>query len=444
MRNKVSRRTVLRGMLNGAAVSVGLPVLECMLNVNGNAYASGAPLPVRFGTWFWGLGVNPDRWVPTREGSDYDMGPELKFVERYQDQITVLSGFDVLLDGQPNFPHISGWIGARSGAAPSIEALPSPSLDVLIADAIGGRTRFRSLNMAANGDPRNTLSGRGAGNMYPSEPTPADVYTRVFGPEFQDPNAAEFTPDPMVMSRTSVLSAVADQRQSLTKDLGHADRERLDEFFTNLRQTEQGLAMLLEKPEPNEACLVPEAVGEGPTGDQIENVVENHRLMAKLLAMTLACDQTRVFNLNFSNAASSLTRLGSTIAHHQLTHEEPFDERLGYQPGATWFVEKSMEAFTTFVDALASIREGDGTVLDNTVALAHSETRLAKYHTIDGMPMMIAGKGGGKIKSGIHIAGGGRPTSSVGLTLMQVMGVSIDRWGTGRMETSKAVDELLA
>jgi hypothetical protein len=166
--------------------------------------------------------------------------------------------------------------------------------------------------------------------------------------------------------------------------------------------------------------------------------------MSELLAMALACNQTRVFNMNFNNPASSLTKVGSTIAHHQLTHEEPFDDRLGYQPGATWFVERCMEAWGTFVGTLAKVKEGDGTLLDNTLVFAHSETRVAKYHTIDGIPLMVAGRAGGRIKAGIHVDGKGAPVSSVGLTMMQVMGVPMDRWGTGRMQTAKPVSELLA
>jgi hypothetical protein len=103
-----------------------------------------------------------------------------------------------------------------------------------------------------------------------------------------------------------------------------------------------------------------------------------------------------------------------------------------------------MEAWGAFLKAFASVPEGDGTLLDNTIILAHSETKFAKYHTIDSVPMMIAGKGGGKIKPGIHIAGKGLPASCVGLTLMQLMGVPMDSWGTGRMKTSKSVGELLA
>src|SRR5471032_2763928 len=93
---KASRRTMLRGMMGGAAVSVGLPFLDCFLNTNGTALAAtGAPLPVRFGTWFWGCGMTPQRWIPKTTGRDYDLSdvPELACIAPIRSKINVLSGF---------------------------------------------------------------------------------------------------------------------------------------------------------------------------------------------------------------------------------------------------------------------------------------------------------------------------------------------------------------
>ena len=81
MNYSFGRRSLLRGMMGGAAVSVGLPFLDCFLNTNGTALASGAPLPVRFGTWFWGLGVTEDRWKPTKTGAGYDKGGSGRNIE---------------------------------------------------------------------------------------------------------------------------------------------------------------------------------------------------------------------------------------------------------------------------------------------------------------------------------------------------------------------------
>ena len=247
------------------------------------------------------------------------------------------------------------------------------------------------------------------------------------------------------MARRSVLSAVTEQRHSLEAAVGAADRQKLDQYYTSLRQLENQLDVELTKPEPLQACAAPR--GAPPqlaiSGD-IENVMKSHEMMTDMLVMALACDQTRVFNMMFNNGASSLTRIGSTITHHQLTHEEVLDNRLGYQPNATFFLTKIMEAWVYFIAALDKVKEGDRTLLDNSLILAHSETEFAKFHTIDNIPMMLAGHAGGKAKSGISVDGLGTPVSRIGLTLQQIMGVSIDSWGSKSMETNKSIGELVA
>ncbi len=442
----LSRRTALRGMLNGAGVVVGVPLLNAFLDGNGQAMAAtGAQVPVRFGTWFWGLGVNPNRWFPSKAGPDYDLKPDLLPIKALQSKINILGNFNVPLDGAPNLPHTTGGPAIRTGRALTAErGLPGESFDVTIGDQIGKRSRFSSLEMSATGDARNSLSGRGGGNLNPSEVSAGSLYSRVFGTGFQDPNGASFTPDPMTMARRSVLSGVTEQRQSLMGMVGAEDKAKLDQYFTSLRQLENQLDVALTKPEPLQACIVPRKIPELPVNAEIETVMKNHEYMTDLLVMALACDQTRVFNMMFNNGASSLTRIGSTITHHQLTHEEVLDNRLGYQPEATYFLTRIMEAWVYFVSALDKVKEGDRTLLDNTLVLAHSETEFAKFHTIDNIPMMTAGSAGGRIKTGIYVDGIGTPVSRVGLTLQQAYGVPVDRWGSKSMETNRPLTEIVA
>lgn len=442
----LSRRTALKGLIGGAKVAVALPLLDCFLDVNGEALAAtGAPVPIRFGTWFWGLGVNPNRFFPTKAGPDYDMKPELAPIAALRSKINVFGNFNVPLDGAPNLPHATGGPAIRTGRALTAErGLPGESFDVTISDLIGSRSRFRSLEVSAAGDPRNSLSGRGGGNLNPSEISPASLYQRIFGDGFKDPNSATFTPDPQVMARRSVLSGVTEQRQELERAVGAADRQKLDQYFTSVRQLENQLDVELTKPEPLQACKVPPKVTDRPVNAEIETVMKNHELMTDLLVMALACDQTRVFNMMFNNGASSLTRIGSTITHHQLTHEEVLDNKLGYQPNATYFLTRIMEAWVYFASALDKVQEGGRTLLDNTLVVAHSETEFAKFHTIDNIPILTAGSAGGKLKTGIYVDGAGTPVSRVGLTVQQVMGVPLDRWGTKSMETSKTIGEIVA
>jgi hypothetical protein len=440
-----SRRSVLRGLLNGAAVAVALPVLDCMLNDSGTAWASGRPLPVRFGTWFWGCGMNPRRWNPAETGADWQLSPELQAIQPVRRHVSVLSGFNVLTDGRPNHVHNTGWIGVRTGTAPlKKDDIDSPTLDVLVADSIGAGTRFRALDVTATGNPSYSYSLRSTGRLNPAEPSPLAFYARLFGPEFQDPNAAGFTPDPRVMVDRSVLSGIADERQALLRQVGAADRARLDDYFTSVRQLETQLGLQLEKPAPAEACRIPGKPGEAPEGQEIGQTRANHTALTRLLVMALACNQTRVFNMVFSDSSSNLRRSGNSTTHHILTHEEPVDRELGYQPEATWFHLQAIEAWTEFVTALAEVREGAGTLLDNCAVMAHSDCSLAKVHDQVGTPVMIAGAAGGRLRPGIHVRGNGDPVTRIGLTLQQVMGLAVDRWGSGSMQTDRAVGEILA
>ena len=441
----IKRRAFLRGTLGGAAVSVGLPFLEAFLNVNGNALAStGAPLPTRFGTWFFGCGMNPARWNPTTTGADWELTPELAPVASVRDRINIISGYSVLLNGEANQVHRTGVMGGLCGGAPkSTDTVPGPSLDVLISDAIGTRTRFRSLEMAATGRSRDSNSLRDVSAVNPAEPSPLGLYTRVFGPGFADPNAAEFTPDPSVLLRQSALSVVSEDRKRLERMLGASDRARLDQYFTAVRQLEQQLELQTKQPPPLEACAIPGAPVDAPLNTEVENVAANHQLMAQTLALALACNQTRVFNMLFSDRASGLRMPGSPDTHHTLTHEEPRDAALGYQPRATQFVMQSMEAWATFVTTLDAIPEGDGTLLDNCLVLALSETSEANTHSVTGLPFMTAGSAGGKVRTGLHVSGIGESASRVGLTMQQAMGLNVGQWGLDQNQTDRPIAEIL-
>jgi hypothetical protein len=430
-------------MLGGAAVSVALPFLDCFLNANGTALASGAPIPVRHGSWFWGLGCNAARWVPQKTGADYDITPELSAIAACKDQISILSGYNCPLDGKGNIAHQSGWQAIRSGSVRGNGSVVGPSYDTIISDAIGQDTRFRSLDMSGVGDPKSSYTYRNISVVNPSEIDPAAFYARVFGPDFRDPNAADFKADPRLMARQSVLSAIADKRQKLLSQVGAADRARLDEYFTSLRTVEQQIAMQLEKPAPNLACVPAKSPEHLDPSHELSAVLKNHDLLAEVLIMALACNQTKVFNIALTESNDTVYREGEDRSHHQMSHEEPMDEKLGYQPVTTSYVLEYMKTWARFVERLGSVKEGDRTLLDNSLVFAHSDTNFAKTHAVDGIPMMLAGKAGGKVKSGIHLPGNGDPVTRVALTIMQVAGVNISKFGVGSLETSKPLNALL-
>ena len=143
--------------------------------------------------------------------------------------------------------------------------------------------------------------------------------------------------------------------------------------------------------------------------------------------------------LSSTNASS-----GSSTTHHTLTHEEPVDPELGYQREVGWFATRSMEAWRDFLDAIDAIPEGDGTLLDHCLVLAHSDCSIAKAHAVEGIPTMIAGRANGAVRTGFHLAGKADPISRIGLSVLQAMGLPVATWGTLSMETDRTITELLA
>ena len=442
--SKLSRRRVLKGMLNGSVVSIALPFLDCFLNESGTALASGAPIPQRFGTWSWGLGMSEAIFVPKKTGANFDLPPEIASLAPVQKHINLYTNFHVFKDAAPNLCHHSGWVILRSGIAPMTSAnRPGETIDVTVSRKIGNATRFRSLSATATGDVRNSFSYENGNSVNVPEWSPLRFYQRLFGTDFQDPNASEFTPDPRVMVRKSSLSTVLDETRKLNKELGTEDRARLDQYFTGLRDLERRFDLQLTKPDPREACIMTDKPEDLPSGLDAYLVAKRHRMMTDLMLMAVACDQTRVTNMFYASAFSATTKPGYDKPHHTATHEEAVDEELQCQPNVSWYVRRAMDEWAYYVEAMANFREGDGTLLDNSLIYATTDQSFAKIHGIEGIPMFSAGTAGGRVKTGLHIDGGGSPGCRLGYTAMKLMGVDLPSWGDKSNKTSKEIGEIL-
>jgi hypothetical protein len=442
----LSRRRVLRGMLNGGVVTLGLPLLNCFLNNSGTALASGAPLPLRFGTWFWGLGMNSSVFVPKTLGENYDLPEELSALAAVRQHVNLYTNFNAFRDSAPNLCHYTGWIILRTGAAPiGPEDRPGETIDVTIARNISRTTRFQTVTATANGDVRTSFSYENANSPNASEASPLDFYNKLFGPTYQDPNASSFTPNPRVMARKSVLSGVLDQTKQLSQWVGTEDRTRLEQYYSDLRDLERQMDLQLTKPEPIASChAVTEPQADAKASVEATDVAQRHRMLTDLMVMAVACDQTRVCNMAYSAAFASTTKAGYEKPHHTCTHEEPVDQSIGYQPTASWFLRRSMESWAYFVEAFTKVKEGDGTLLDNMLIYASSDTAWARIHSLDGIPLFTAGRAGGRIKTGLHIDGAGSPGARVGYTALKAFGLDAPSWGTKSNATSKEIGEVLA
>jgi len=440
----LNRRTVLRGMMGGAAVTIGLPTLDCMLNSNGDAYAdTGQSLPPRFITWFWGLGLGEQDWRPKTTGANYELPPQLQVLNPVKKKLNLISGTQVFLDGNANQTHFTGVQGHMTGKVTGAADYYG-SIDTLIGDVIGKGTRFRSLDVACDGDAKACWSARLDSGKLPAEVSPLQLYTRIFGSEFKDPNAADFTPDPAVMVRRSALSSVNEYRADLMRQLGAGDRAKLDNYFTSLRSLEQKLDIQLQKPAPLPSCTKPAVLDKDePLSTLATDCMERHDLFVSLLTHALACGQTRNANLCITQGMSGLRKEGEPSSHHTYTHEEPVDPVLGYQPKAAWFQSLYMKGLCDFALALDAVKEGDKTLLDRSILYAFTDHGAPRLHSVMNYPFIIIGSGNGKVKTGMHVSMPGDAATRVGLTMMQVMGVPINEWGYASNRVSRSISEIM-
>lgn len=233
----LNRRTMLKGMLGGAAVSVGLPVLEAMLNDTGTALAGGEELPRRFITFMFGNGVRLDRWIPSTQGPDYELTEELAPLSNVRDYCSILTGFESKVDQADG--HSNGMYGTFCGypgdyydpEEPTYSRATGPSIDQVVADVVGDETYLRSLQLANSKrtPPGNmgTMSFRGPNQPNMPYLDPQEAYTRLFvGPDTGD------------QTRARILDAVLDDANRLRGQLGHRDRMRVEAHLQSIADLE--------------------------------------------------------------------------------------------------------------------------------------------------------------------------------------------------------------
>jgi hypothetical protein len=228
-----------------------------------------------------------------------------------------------------------------------------------------------------------------------------------------------------------VLDAVAEDARALSTRLGVEDRQRMEQHLGDIRELERRVSA----PRPaKRQCLAPDgslllAEGRG------EHMAVNGA-MARVIALALSCDLTRVFSFMFSGSVgeTSYPEVGQDKAHHQLTHDEPGDQPLVH--AATVFI---MRQFAVLLEALAATPDGAGNLLDRSVVLASSDTADGREHSLQDYPVLVAGGAGGALRTpGIHYRSQiGENTSKVLLTVLRAAGVKLDRFGNkgGEVET---------
>jgi hypothetical protein len=448
-KHRINRRTVLRGALGGLGIGVALPPLEAMFNGNGTAYADGAAIPKRLGIFFWGNGVKPDRWVPTNTGAGWTSSPSLMPLETagVKDYVNVVSG--TLITSGTERGHHSGTVGILSGAplvsqpaggAPYRSTFSMPSIDQVAANLIGKGSQFPSLEVGVsnrvNGNEGTTLhylSHSGPDSPNPPEYDPAKLFARLFSMAVTPPAGGTMPmADATLGYRKSVLDAVIADLGKVRTRVGTADKARLDRHADGIRDLENRLLVNTQPMATTAGCKPPAtSPGSFPDMNGKEQILEKTKAMGDLLAIALACNQTRVFSMMFSGSTASTVywQVNLTTGHHQLTHDEPGD-----QPGVQASTVFTMQCFAQLLVSLKGVSEGAGNVLDNTAILASTDTSDGRFHNIRDFPILVAGKGGGYFRyPGIHYRSptGAESTSTVLLSMLRAAGTGATQVGGG-------------
>ncbi len=240
---QLSRRKFLKGVsATGALVQVGLPPLAAMFNFNGTAYAAAATskaIDKRFLLWWNGNGIPERYWIPRETGTEYELTPCLEPLAPVRDYVHVLSGIDNVaarLDGQGN-GHFSALCGLMTGTAYTGRGAAGASIDQILAAKIGTKSRFRSLQVGVAQESHGenvhrNMTWAGYERALPPEMIPHNLFDRLFGVKDQS----------WVDRKKSVLDLVTGDVGALQPSLGSADRQRLDQHLTSIRDLERAIA----------------------------------------------------------------------------------------------------------------------------------------------------------------------------------------------------------
>jgi hypothetical protein len=405
---RLSRRACLRGL----GVSLALPGLEAMAP----SPARAQPSALRFLCIFSPNGFLMNKWTPAGTGTGWATPPLLAALEPFRPDFNIISGL-----GNYTASIASRFGGSHTRATGSLLtqcpiAFSSGSgvrngisLDQIIANRLGDQTRFPSLQLGSRagsltGDCedgyscayQNNISWSGPTTPLPKQVNPRDIFNRLFG-DGAAPSAQR--PERKAIYGKSILDLVSARATTLRARLGRTDRTKLDEYLSSVREVEQRLERApLGLPGGSPAC----APGAPPrdAGQGAIPFPEHLDLLSDLIALALQCDLTRVVTYMFEHAFSDVRSFsflpGVTGRHHAITHSNQLVQ------------EEKIDRF--YVDRVAyllgklkAIREGDRTLLDNSIVYFTSEFGNGHEHDHRQLAMLVAGKAGGRWKTGLHL-----------------------------------------
>ena len=446
------RRTVLRGMIGGTVAGFGLPVLEAMLNSNGTALASGAALPVRYGTWFWGVGAYPSSWTPTPTptpaSSRWTPTGTLAALAPLSEYVSLVSGARFTEGGPSHYigqAYMLSGLYDSSGSDQTTNAFGSPggpSTDQIVAALWKGQTYLDSvvvgISEAFQGGclagavntctPPTQASWIGDSQPNYHEFSLVNFYNRLFSTSTANVHN--------LLQQRSILDIVSNDMTALMGRLGRGDRTRLDAHAQAIRDMEVRLTSHIN------ACSAPVAVTELPDPYLHEPLTQRNQLFSQMIATALACDLTRVFTVQYTGRENDTIfwQVGANDGTHTLSHEGT----TASTDLLNQITSFTMSELAYFLQLLQSTPDGVGNLLDSCSIYITSCVGDPTIHSYDGaMLQMIAGGGGGTLKPGTYYQATSESTSAVALTAMQAAGVSVSSFGSNSMLATAPIAALM-
>lgn len=399
----ISRRTILRG----AGVSLGLPWLEAMA---ATADTTGKP-PIRMAALYMPNGVNPWKWAPEGTGRDFQLSPTLKPLEDLKSQITVMTNLwnENSKGGDGHYVKEAAWLTCQTiKKTPGEDIANGVSVDQLAAQRIAGQTPLPSLELGVTPVAVGVDAVVGYTRVYGShiawsspttplarELNPRSVYERLFRAS-SGPQGNEAKMDALLLDR------VLGDAKKLRTQVGNADRVRLDEYLSVMRSLEervQRASGTKERTWKPRAAMDPKAMPTERPADHAEHV----RLMLDMIATAFQTDTTRIATFMFGNAVSNVSFRfldGVSAGHHDVSHHQKNEDKLRqYERISRWHIEQ----YAYLLRRLQSMKEGESTVLDNSMILFGSALSDGDRHSPRNLPLVLGGNAGGRINAGQHL-----------------------------------------
>jgi Protein of unknown function (DUF1552) len=437
-----SRRTLLRA----AGISIGLPTLDAMLDGKGRwlrkAQAATVP-PVRVLAFHFPHGVVLSLWTPTATGKGYAMTPGLMPLAPFQDDINVISNLQQNSWGKgPGGGHAQGMPCFATAVAGIGTGAGGPSFDQVLGAELGSATKFRTLvghreqadgaSEGATSAHMNNISWSAPGTPAPADRDPMHFFSTLVSAVPPAMSTTQTGPTPEVLAaiarKKSVLDHVMGEISSLQTRVGSVDRARLDSHLTGLREVER-IATMAPPASMAAGCSAPTTA---PTADEIMNYDLRSKVYLRMIALAFRCDLTRYASYAQSNGYDSRTYTdisGNIGDHHGITHNGNY----GPMPPTIEmkFVTYFMGQLAYLLNELKSTPEGAGTLLDNCLIYYGSEMGEG-WHTATKMPVVLAGKAGGKVVTGRHLLYPmGTPMGKLFLSILQLAGSKTTTFGLG-------------